>query len=299
MSSPMTGSRFWRPRHPRETASTVTSKDGSRIAVTRSGSGPAVVFVDGALCYGSMGPGESLAWRLAPGCTVYRFDRRGRGCSTDSQPYSVQREIEDLDAVVDAAGGHAALWGMSSGALLALLYANANAGKVGKVSVYEAPCIVHGGHPPNERDWAEIALAVAQERRGAAVRAFLRSVGVPGFAVAAMSLLPLWSRLKAVAHTLPYDGWIVRPFQRGEPLDSSQFAGVTCPAQVVFGARSPVWMQTGNLALCNALPSAHSIALQGQSHHLRPAVLAPLLAEFFEAQAPAGSHANTARPSQK
>lgn len=260
---------------------TAVSADGTRIAFERGGEGPAVVLVDGALCSREVGPSGGLARALAPGFTVLRYDRRGRGLSTDTKPYAVQREIEDLDAVVMAAGGSACLWGMSSGALLALKYAAAHPGKVRKVSVYEAPCIVDDGHPPTAGDWARIALAVEHGDPGAAVRTFLASVGVPGFAIALMRWLPMWARLRALAPTLPYDGQIVEPFQRGVPIDPSPWTPMTAPAQVVAGAKSPLWMRDGNRGLCGALPSARFTLLEGQTHNLRPRALAPLLARFF------------------
>ncbi|MDB5954594.1 alpha/beta hydrolase [Ramlibacter sp.] len=267
------------------TAGGVTSADGTRIALHRSGTGPAVVLVDGALCYSGMGPGDALASCLAKHFRVYQYDRRGRGLSADSNRYAVQRELEDLDAVVEAAGGSVCLWGMSSGALLALKYAAVHPEKIRKVSVYEAPCIVEGGHEPTQKDWGQIAEAVSRGSSGTAVRTFLKSIGLPRLAVAVMPILPFWSKLKAVAHTLPYDGAIVERYQRGQPLDGSEWEALTTLAQVVIGGKSPPWMQNGNRALCAALPSAHCVVLEGQTHDLKPTALAPLLVRFFEPHA--------------
>lgn len=264
------------------TAAAVSSADGTRIALQASGTGPAVVLVDGALCYSGMGPGDALASCLANHFRVYQYDRRGRGLSADSKPYAVEREIEDLDAVVGAAGGSVYLWGMSSGPLLALKYAAVHPERIKKVSVYEAPCIVDDEHEPTQKDWEQIADAVARGSRGPAVRTFLKSVGLPRIVVAIMSILPFWSKLKAVAHTLPYDGEIVEKYQRGQPLGRSEWAGLTALAQVVIGSKSPPWMQSGNRALCAALPSANCVVLEGQTHDLKPAGLAPLLVRFFE-----------------
>jgi pimeloyl-ACP methyl ester carboxylesterase len=262
-------------------AATATSPDGTRIALKVRGAGAAVVLVDGALCYSGMGPGDALASGLGSHFRVHQYDRRGRGLSSDVKPYSVEREIEDLDAVVDAAGGSVRLWGISSGALLALKYAARHPGKVDKVSIYEAPCIVDGGHAPTAGDWALVAEAVSHGARGKAVRTFLKSVGMPGIAVALMSILPPWRKLKAVAHTLPYDGEIVQPYQLGQPLDRSEWESLTLPVQVVVGASSPGWMQTGNRALCAALASGEWLVLKGQAHDVKASVLAPVLVEFF------------------
>ena len=265
-------------------ATSVTSVDGTRIAWKTSGTGPVLVLVDGALCYSGMGPGDALASKLARHFRVCQYDRRGRGLSSDAQSYAVERELEDLDAVVGAAGGSVFLWGMSSGSLLALKYAARHPQKVVRVSVYEAPCIVDDGHEPTARDWVKIADAVSRGARGTAVRTFLKSVGMPRIAVAILSVLPFWPKLKAVAHTLPYDGEIVEPYQRGQPLDHSEWAGVPV-AQVVVGGKSPRWMQSGNRALSGALPAAECVVLEGQTHDLKPAALAPVLVRFFEAHA--------------
>ncbi|MES2940994.1 MAG: alpha/beta hydrolase [Pseudomonadota bacterium] len=264
--------------------SELRSADGTRIAFSASGTGPAVILVDGALCYRGMGPGDALARCLAGRFTVFQYDRRGRGQSGDAAPYAVQREIEDLDAVLQAAGGTAMLWGMSSGAVLAL-DAAAQLRGVQKVAVYEAPLIADASRPGTQDDWLAIRHAAAQGDRSEAVRRFLRSVGLPGFAVAVMRLLPMWQRLKAVAHTLPYDGEIVAGLQRGVPPDAARWAGITAPVLVTDGGRSPPWMRNGNAALAAALPGARYRTVEGLTHNLKPAVLAPVLAGFFAAPA--------------
>ena len=131
--------------------------------------------------------------------------------------------------------------------------------------------------------WDRISGAVAADRRSDAVKLFLKLVGVPGFVRALMPLmLPIWSKLKAVAHTLPYDGAVVRDNQRGKPLPASQWASVTIPALVMYGGNSPAWMRHANQSLASVLPNARYRTLQGQTHMLRPKTHAPILVEFFK-----------------
>ena len=260
---------------------TALSKDGTPIAFDRIGTGPPVILVDGALCYRGMGQSGQLAKLLAPYFTVFTYDRRGRGGSGDTAPYAVEREIEDIAALLREAGGAAFLWGMSSGVVLALEAANRLSG-IRKLALYEAPFIVDNSRSTTERDWARIAQAVAANRRSQAVKLFLKSVGVPAFFIAVMPLMPMWSKLKAIAHTLLYDGAIVGGNQRGKPLPAGLWASVTVPALVMDGGKSPVWMHQGNRSLASALPNARYQTLEGQTHMLKPKAHAPILVEFFK-----------------
>ena len=137
-------------------------------------------------------------------------------------------------------------------------------------------------HPPTEDDWVRITEAVVANRRSDAVKFFLKLVGVPAFFTALMRLMPVWSKLKAVAHTLPYDGALVQDNQRGKPLPANGWASVTIPALVMDGAKSPAWMRQANRSLAMVLPNAQYRTLEGQTHMLKPKVHAPLLVEFFE-----------------
>src|SRR5580700_6233657 len=260
---------------------TALSKDGTLIAFERIGNGPAVILVDGALCYRGMGESGQLAALLAPYFTVFTYDRRGRGGSSDTSPYAVEREVEDIAALLSEAGGAAFLWGMSSGAVLALEATNRLRG-IKKLALYEAPFIVDNTRPTTEGDWVQIGEAVAANRRSEAVKLFLKSVGVPGFFMALMRLMPMWSKLKAIAHTLPYDGAIVQDNQRGKPLPPSRWASVTVPALVMGGGNSPAWMLHANRTLASALPNAQYRTLEGQTHLLKPKTHAPILVEFFK-----------------
>jgi pimeloyl-ACP methyl ester carboxylesterase len=260
----------------------VFSKDGTAIAFDRIGNGPPVILIDGALCYRGMGQSGQLAVLLAQHFTVFTYDRRGRGGSGDTAPYAVEREVEDIATLLSEAGGAAFVWGMSSGAVLALEAANRLTG-IKKLALYEAPFIVDDTRPTTEDDWDRISAAVAADRRGDAVKLFLKSVGVRGFVRALMPLMiPVWSKLKAVAHTLPYDGAIVRDNQRGKPLPASRWASVTIAAVVMDGGNSPAWMLHATRSLASVLPNAQYRTLKGQTHILKPKAHAPMLVEFFK-----------------
>jgi len=251
------------------------------LAFDRIGNGPPVILVDRVLCYRGMGQSGQLAELLAQHFTVFTYDRRGRGGRGDTEPYAVEREVEDIAALLSEAGGGAFVWGMSSGAVLALEAANRLSG-LKKLALYEAPLIVDDCRSTTEDDWAWIGAAVAADRRSDALKLFLRSVGAPGFLIALMRLLPMWSKLKAVAHTLPYDGAIVKDNQRGKPLPASRRASVTVPALVMDGGKSPGWMRHANRSLASVLPNAQYRTLEGQAQMLKPKAHAPMLVEFFK-----------------
>lgn len=258
----------------------VTSADGTRIAFERVGRGAPVILVDGALCWRRLGPSWPLAERLAPHFTVVAYDRRGRGESGDTAPYAVEREVDDIAALVREVGGSACLWGTSSGAVLALEAARRLRG-VRRVALYEAPVIVDDRGPTTQVDWAGIDAALGVGQRGAAVAAFLRGIGVPRLVVALMHLTPVWKKLAAVAHTLPYDGVLLRDYQRGQPLRAERWSTVSAPALVMTGGRSPAWMQQGNRALAAVLPDARHRTLHRQGHVVKPRAQVPALVEFF------------------
>lgn len=260
---------------------TVRSADGTAIAFDRVGKGAPLILVDGALCSRTMGESTHLARLLAPYFTVYTYDRRGRGESGDTAPYAVEREVDDIAALLAEAGGSAFVWGTSSGAVLALDAAQ-RLGGITKVALYEAPLIVDDSRPPTTAHWVRINEAIAEGRRGDAVKLFLRAVGAPGIFIALLPLLPFWSRLKAVAHTLPYDGAIVKQYQTGHPLPVLAWSSVTIPVLVSDGGRSPVWMRNGNRALAQTLPNARYRTLDRQGHMLKPRAHVAMLLDFFQ-----------------
>ena len=264
---------------------TATSRDGTIIAYDELGGGPPVVLVGGALNTRSFGPNGSLAEVLAGHFTVINYDRRGRGDSGDTAPYSIEREIEDLDALIEAAGGSACVFGISSGAVLALEAANRGS-SIEKLALYEAPFIVDDSRSPVRDDYlGRLERLVASGRRGDAIRLFMREgVGLPAVFVALMRLMPAWSKLKAVAHTLPYDAAFVDDYRKGKPLPTERWTSVTMPTLVAVGGKSPDWMRNGMQELADVLPNATSDTLEGQTHIVKAQALAPVLVEFFERQ---------------
>ncbi len=261
----------------------VRSNDGTVIAFDRIGHGSPVILVDGGLCSRTLGPSTPLAKLLAPHFKVLTYDRRGRGESGDTPPYAVEREIEDIGALINAAGGEAFVWGASSGAALAL-EAAARFTRIKKLALYEAPFIVDDSRPPTKEYWVRIGEAVAAGRRGDAVKLFLKAVGAPAFFIALMPLMPVWSKVKAVAHTLRYDGAIVEENQTGKPLPANRWASVTIPTLVIDGGKSPTWMRNAMRSLASVLPNAHYRTLERQTHNVKPKALAPVLVEFFKTE---------------
>ena len=265
--------------------SEVISADGTRIGYETAGDGPALIVVDGALCSREVGPSRRLARTLGERFTVYAYDRRGRGESGDTRPYSVEREIEDLEALIDVAGGSAHVCGISSGAQLAL-EAAARSPRIARLALYELPCILDGSHPPVAADTAErYEAAIAAGRADEPVDHFLRFVGVPPPVIGLMRASPDWDKLTALAPTLPYDARVMRDYQRGEPLPAGRWSGVAQPVLVLNGGRSPGWMANGAAALADAIPEAEHRVLAGQTHMVKARALAPVLAEFLELRA--------------
>jgi pimeloyl-ACP methyl ester carboxylesterase len=257
----------------------LVSADGTKIAYEVTGDGPPVIIVDGGMCYRDQGPARPLAAELAADFTVYTYDRRGRGESAAGE-YSVDREIEDVAALVKEAGGAAHLVGQSSGAMLALEAANQGVGAT-KLAMYEPPLIVDGTRPPAAADaLPEMRALVAADRRGDAVKTFLRSVGVPGVGLLVMQLLPVWKKLKGVAHTLPNDLELVEGLRLGRPLPTDRWT-LTVPTLVADGGKSPEYLRNSARAMATVLPNATYRTLPGQTHLVKPGALASVLREFL------------------
>ncbi|MPZ82149.1 MAG: alpha/beta fold hydrolase [Actinophytocola sp.] len=263
--------------------STIISADGTKIAYERSGDGPPLIIVDGAMCYRDSGPARPMAAELAGDFTVFIYDRRGRGESGESSEIALEREIEDVEALAKEAGGSPFVYGPSSGAMLALEAANHGIG-VSKLAMYEAPLIVDDSRVPIAEDFLrQITTMVEAGRNGDAVKAFMRSVEVPGFAITMMRLMPVWSKLKTVAPTLRYDFTVMQGLQQGRPLPETRWSTATMPTLVVDGGKSPAWMRNGNEAMADVLPNATYRTLPGQNHLVKAKALAPWLKEFFTA----------------
>ena len=262
-----------------------TSRDGTTIAYEQTGTGPVVVLVSAALA--DRGGTRRLAKQLAQHFTVINYDRRGRGKSADTQPYAVEREVEDIEALIDASGGSACLFGSSSGAVLALEAASQLNGKVKKLFMYEPPFIVDGSRFPMPDDFGnQVTELVSAGRRNGAVKFFFsKGMGIPNFAVTLMRLMPGWSKMAGMAHTLPYDLKILAGTQSGKPLPANRWASTTAPALVMVGSRSEAFFHQGAKALVGILPHAQYRPLDGGNHGsvlLSPASIAAAAGDFFQ-----------------
>jgi pimeloyl-ACP methyl ester carboxylesterase len=263
-----------------------TSKDGTTIAFDKTGDGPSIVIVDGAFVYRAIDQlPVQLAEMLAPRFTVAHYERRGRGNSDDTPPYAVEREIEDLQAVIDAVGGSAFVLGLSSGAVLAL-EAAARGLAIRKLALYEPPFIVDDSRPPLPENYvAHLTELVAADRRGDAIEyALTKAVGLPTEVVTAMRTEAFFPAMEAVAHTAAYDGAIMADTMAGKPLPLTRWASVTIPALVIVGEHSEEFWQRGTRELAQGLPAGiHRTldTLTEESHAVAPGALAPLMEEFF------------------
>jgi len=260
---------------------TTTSADGTTIAYEKTGSGPALVLVDGAMCYRDFGPMRPLAAALADAFTVYSYDRRGRGESGDTQPYAVQREIEDLEAILGVTGGAAHVFGSSSGASLALEAAMAGA-PISRLAVWEAPYVATGRAEPEPDHVANATALVDAGRPGDAVTYFMTDmVGAPKFVGLMMKLnRKVWRKLQAVGHTIPYDARVLDGFVA--PVD--RLGAIRQPTLVVLGGKAKPNMRAGVTAVADAVPGATLRELPGQMHNVATAAIAPVLREWFSAQ---------------
>src|SRR5262245_42452043 len=258
--------------------SEVRSKDGTSIAYERYGSGPALILVDGAFCSRAFGPMPKLAPLLAPHFTVYTYDRRGRGQSGDTQPYAPEREIDDIAALIDVAGGSASLVGLSSGAALSL-EAAASGLSIDKVVAYEPPYVDVAASGSGAAHEGHVKRLVAEGNRSGAVKYFLKDmVNVPAFAVSIMPLMPwIWGKLKAVAHTLPYDAAVMREFK----VPRSRFASIGVPVLVMAGTKTQPRLLDAARIVADAIPGARHRELAGQTHNVNPDVLAKAATEFL------------------
>jgi pimeloyl-ACP methyl ester carboxylesterase len=254
----------------------ISSADGTRIAYETTGSGPALILVDGALCHRAFGPSRKLATALAGHFTVTIYDRRGRGDSGPGTPWALEREVEDLAGLIEAAGGEAAVFGISSGAALALEAADRLPG-VTALAVYEPPFVVDPSGNVVPDDFVQ--RLEAADRPGA-LKLFMRRVGTPRTFTAIMPLLPMWSKLKAVAHTLPNDFRILGADAAGRPLPADRWPRISAPVLAMAGGKSPEWMRTSAQAVADVVGGAYA-TLPGQTHMVKPQALVPELIEFF------------------
>ena len=254
---------------------TATSKDGTTIAFDRLGEGPPVVLVTG----GSVDrtSNAALAQELAADFTVLNYDRRGRGPSGDTPPYAIEREVEDVEAVIDAAGGSANLWGSSSGAALAMI-ATASGAPVTMLALWEPPFILDESARPPADQVEQYERMIAEGRRGDAAEYFMsKVVGMPPEFVANARKQPWWAAQEALAHTLAYDARIMGDYS----IPTETASSVKVPTLVLAGGADMPFMRDSAKALTDALPDGQVQFLEGQGHDVDPKVLAPALREFF------------------
>ncbi|MBH5318369.1 alpha/beta hydrolase [Paenibacillus sp. GSMTC-2017] len=244
---------------------TIISTDGTKIAYTKQGNGPAVILIASAAADHS--DGAQLAEYLAKEFTVYNYDRRGRGNSSDTLPYSVDREIEDIEALIGEAGGNANLFGSSSGAVLALDAASKLGNKVTKLFIYEPPFIINDSRPPVPNDYVQrLNELVGAGQRSEAGEYFMTvAVGVPDEFIGYMKADPSWAKMEAIAHTLAYDGQVMGTTQQGKPLPTDRWT-INIPTIVMVGENSGPFFHDAAQALKELLPHGDYQTLSGQDH---------------------------------
>jgi pimeloyl-ACP methyl ester carboxylesterase len=256
----------------------VRSADGTLIAYERSGAGPPIILVGGALTSAlrSFPTFVDLGRVLSSTFTVYTYDRRGRGDSGDNLPYAVDREIDDLEALIVEAGGAAGVHGLSSGGVLALA-ARVRGAAITKLVLFEPPLPVGEADPDSAAERNEL---IAAGRRGDVVERFVRdSVGLSPEAIAGLRQSPEWPRLEAVAHTLAYDEAITED----RALWTERARSVRVPTLVLDSDASPEHLRAAARAAAEALPTARQRTIAGSVHDAPAEILAAVLSEFFAA----------------
>jgi len=265
---------------------TAISRDGTVIAYEQSGSGPVVILVSAALA--DRTGNRRLARYLSDRFTVINYDRRGRGASGNTSPYTIEKEAEDVEALVNASGGSAFLFGSSSGSVLALDAAAHLGTKVKKLYMFEPPFIVDSSRPPMDKTLSgAIERQVAIGNRSEAVRLFFtKGMGIPPFGVTMMRfLMPGWSKMSAMAQTIPYDLSILNGTQAGQRLPVERWRSASLPARVTVGGRSEPFFHSGAKDLVQILPSAQYQSLTGLNHGallLAPTALGKDIQDFLQ-----------------
>jgi pimeloyl-ACP methyl ester carboxylesterase len=257
---------------------TTKSRDGTTLAYDVYGNGPALIYVTGASCFRSFRPVLQDAKAFAREFTVYNYDRRGRGDSGDTPPYSIEREVEDIEAMIDAAGGKANLYGHSSGAVLALEAALRMPGKVHKVVMYD-PSYVHD--EAEKATYNQLSQKVQRlldsGKSSEAMRTFLKGIGMPSIFVWLLPLFPGWKTMVALAPTLTYDIALTKDLP---PVDRA--TQVTVPTQIIVGEKSPAGLHDVANQLTKAVPGAKFEQLPGQNHMVSAKALLPVLSRFLK-----------------
>jgi pimeloyl-ACP methyl ester carboxylesterase len=264
--------------------STVTSADGTTIAFDAYGEGRPLILIDGATAHRAVNPANAeVGQLLSDEFRTYVYDRRGRGESTDTAPYAIEREIEDIAALIEDAGRPAILFGWSSGALLALDAAAAGLPIAGLV-LFEPPVVVDDVRPPLPSDYVEqLDAFVAAGRRDKAAELFMTAAaGLPTEAVAGLKQSPYWAPVEEIAHTIAYDGRIMGTTMSGSPLPADRWAAIDVPVLVLHGDQTWPALVSGAEAVAAHLPTATLKPVPGADHSTTPDVLAKTLREFAE-----------------
>jgi pimeloyl-ACP methyl ester carboxylesterase len=264
--------------------STVTSADGTRIAFEAYGEGRPLILIDGATAHRAVNPvNDEVGNLLTDRFRTYAYDRRGRGGSGDTAPYAIQREIEDIAALIEDAGQPAILFGWSSGSLLALDAAAAGLPVAGLV-LFEPPVVVDDVRPPLPTDYVEqLDAFVAEGRRDKAAELFMTAAAMmPAEAIPGMKQSPYWAPVEEIAHTISYDGRIMGTTMSGNPLPSDRWADVKVPVLVLYGDKTWPALSAGAQAVAAHLPTATLKAIPGENHGTEAATLAPVLREFAD-----------------
>lgn len=257
---------------------TIMSADGTGIAFDQFGAGAPVIMAAGA--FNDRSTTDPLARALAEQFLVVNYDRRGRGDSGDAPRYAVEREIDDLDALIDEVGGSAAVFGYSSGGTLALRAAGAGLA-ITELALYEPAFVVDDSRPRPPADLSDqLAKLIAADRRGDAVELFqIEVIGMPADVVAQMRHAPFRPALEAIAHTLVYEATLVGDLT----LPTDLIASITTPTLVIDGEQSPPVIRNAAAAVAGTLPNGHRRSLAGQNHTIDPQATAPILADFLAA----------------
>jgi pimeloyl-ACP methyl ester carboxylesterase len=261
------------------------SKDGTRIAYDVFGSGPVLIYITGAICHRNFKPVLDDAKIFAKEFSVITYDRRGRGDSGDHPQYSLEKEIDDINALInscsaliDLYNGKVNIYGHSSGAILAMEAAIRLPSKIDKVFIYDPP------YTHDEIDKAKYGLLrekvnqlISKKDYSAAIRNFLAGIGMPQFFVFCLPIMPGWKKLKALAPTLSYDMDMTKDFP---PLE--HLAEIKVPIKIVYGEKSPDSIQSVSKMITKAVNTAHLLELPQQDHQVSSKKLLPLLKEFFK-----------------
>jgi pimeloyl-ACP methyl ester carboxylesterase len=261
----------------------VTSQDGTQIAYTIKGVGSPLILIDGAFCYRKFGANIKLSQYLTDHFEVYTYDRRGRGESGNTQNYKVEREFEDLKAITNEIGEPPFVYGISSGAALALEAAKHGI-KFKKLAVFEAPYITDNSRSPFPENYlANIQKLIKEKRYAETVKYFMKTgIGLPSFVVWMMQIMPAWKKMKQIAPTLEYDTLMLRDYGSGKSLNKNDWESIQIPVLVISGTKSAQWSQNAMKQLAGVLPKGKHLELIGQNHLVNPKVLAPYLIKFFK-----------------